>query len=407
MASRRVIILGSTGSIGTQTLDVIEHLNALHERGRWPQRYDVVGLAAGANADLIAEQANVFGVGAVALASESAPEVSGARVITGPNASERLVREVEADVVVAAIVGFAGLDATLAAVELGREVVLANKETLVAAGSLVVPAARRSGARLLPVDSEHSALWQCLQELGLHEPPAISEPIAPPMDATGSIARLILTASGGPFRTSSRETIRHATPEQALAHPTWSMGRKVSIDSASLMNKGLEVIEAHWLFGLPGDRIDAVIHPQSIVHSMVEFEDGSVIAQLGTPDMRTPIQYALTWPARIDGRSPRLRASELTRLDFEPPDLERFPSLGLAYDVIEAGGTAGAVLNAANEVAVEAFLAERVEFGRIPELVGEALSRVGVTPIGSLEDVRRADAAARRVVADRLAARVS
>ena len=404
MASRRVIILGSTGSIGTQTLEVIAHLNALHDRGEWHERLEVVGLAAGARGDLLARQAAEFGVRHLALAEGEPTAPADGRAWSGVAAAEQMVQATDADVVVAAIVGAAGLAATLAAVELGRDVVLANKETLVAAGALVVPAAERSGAKLLPVDSEHSALWQCVQELSAGGGATVGGAVAPPMGETPTIERLILTASGGPFREWSREAIERATPKEALNHPTWSMGQKVTIDSASLMNKGLEVLEAHWLYGLGGDRVDVLVHPQVIVHSMVEFIDGSVMAQLGSADMRTPIQYAFTWPTRIGGRAERVSLADLTRLDFEPPDLERFPALGLAYDAIAAGGTSGAVLNAANESAVGAFLAGRIPFGVIPTLVRDAMEHLGSAGVTSMGDVLDADARARAFVAQRLPA---
>lgn len=384
----RLIVLGSTGSIGTQTLDVVSHLNALHARGEWETRYEVVGLAAGRSAELLREQASRFGVQRTALG------------VNGTDGPERLVREVACDVVVAAMTGAAGLPATLAAVELGRDIALANKETLVAAGGLIVPAARRSGSRLLPVDSEHSGLWQCLH--GVCEG-------APPVDAPACISRAILTASGGPFRTWSKEQTFNATPEQALKHPTWSMGPKVTTDSASLMNKALEVIEAHWLFGLPAEKIDVLVHPQSIVHAMAELADGSVIAHLGAPDMRGPIQYALSYPRRPDGAQRRIDWASLRKLEFEPPDHERFPALGLAYRAIRAGGTAGAILNAANEAAVEAFLAPvrggagGIPFGRITELAAAAMDALGTAPLGSLDDALSAEAHAREFVRARLA----
>jgi len=405
---RRVIILGSTGSIGTQSLEVIEHLNALHDRGQWPTRLDVVGLAAGSNGAALVEQARRFGVGHAALSDPVAAPVPGLNLRVGPESAEHLVREVEADLVIAAIVGVAGLGATLAAVELGRDVALANKETLFAAGAIVVAAAGRSGARLLPVDSEHSAIWQCLQGCAaplsapVRSDPA-PEPLAPPCRVSRSVERIVLTASGGPFRRLTREQIYNATPAQALDHPTWTMGAKVTIDSASLTNKALEILEAHWLYGLGATQIQSIIHPQSIVHSFVEFRDGSVLAQVSPPDMRGPIQYALSFPHRPPGRSRRLDWAALSSLEFEPPDPDRFPALNLAYEVIEAGGTAGAVFNAANEAAVEAFLAGgSIPFGRITELTAEALSAVGVGPIHSLGDVLEADRRAREFVESRL-----
>ncbi len=391
---RRLIVLGSTGSIGTQALEVVRHLNGLHGAGASPVRYEVVGLCAGRNAGLLAEQAREFGVRECGLAEGGV--IEGVRCRVGPGAAEALVREVEADVVLAAIVGVAGLAATLAAVELGREVALANKETLVAAGAVVVPAARRAGARLLPVDSEHSAAWQCLAGL-----PGCAE--GPPMVAPACVRRLVLTASGGPFRTWSAARAYDATPEEALAHPTWSMGSKVTIDSATLVNKGLEVVEAHWLFGLGADRIGVLIHPGSIVHAIAELSDGSAIAQLGAPDMRVPIQHALSAPLRLPGCGRALDLDSLRTFEFETPCEERFPAIGLARRVVEAGGTAGAVFNAANEAAVDAFLRARsIPFGRIVEIVGEAMEAIAPGPVRSLADVMEADGAARAFVASRV-----
>jgi 1-deoxy-D-xylulose-5-phosphate reductoisomerase len=392
----RLIVLGSTGSIGTQTLEVVEHLNALHARGAWPTRYEVVGLAARNNTRLLDEQAAKFRVTQTAVGGRRGEAAAGAHAGVrgegrwGEESPERLVREVECDVVVAAMSGAAGLPATLAAVELGRDVALANKETLVAAGELIVPAARATGARLVPVDSEHAGVWQAMEGSG-----------APPLVAGPGVARVVLTASGGPFRSWTREQMRTATPEQALKHPTWSMGRKVTIDSASLMNKALELIEAHWLFGLPCERLAAVIHPQSIVHALVEYTDGSILAQLAPPDMKLPIQQALTWPARGEGCSRRMDWGSLRRLDFEEPDLERFPSLALAFRAIREGGICGAVMNAANEEAVGAFLEGRIGFCDIPALTAAAMDRLGSGRLASLGDVAQADAAARGFVAQR------
>lgn len=420
---RRVILLGSTGSIGTQTVDVIEHLNALHARGAFPFRLRVVGLAAGSNIDALFAQARRLGVRDLALSKPgnagsastnshlSTPE-GPINLRLGPDSPEELVREVACDIVLGAMVGAAGLPATLAAVQLGRDVALANKETLVAAGALVVPAAQASGSRLLPVDSEHAGVWQCLQgvsDCGLRIAELkseISNPKSeitlscPPMACGDSVARVVLTASGGPFRTWTREATYRATPAQALNHPTWKMGPKVTIDSASLTNKALEVIEAHWLFGLPGDKIDVLVHPQSIVHALVEYADGNVIAQMGPPDMRSPIQYALTFPLRPDGRSHKMNFAALSKLEFSPPDREQFPALDAAYEIIARGGTAGAVFNAANEAAVEAFLAAdgALPFGRIAELSRQALKEVGVSPLRTLADAMDADAEARRFV---------
>lgn len=384
-----MIILGSTGSIGTQTLDVIAHLNGPTARGG--DRWEVVGLAAGNNAARLKEQAARFGVRAVACAGGAE-----AGWLTGADAAERLVRTVECDVVVAAMVGVAGLPATLAAVELGRDVALANKETLVAAGALVVPAAARSGARLLPVDSEHAGAWQCLGAC-LGGPPPAACPAA--------VTRVVLTASGGPFRTTPADRLAGVTPEQALRHPTWTMGRKVTIDSATLMNKALELIEAHWLFGLAPERLGAVIHPQSIVHAVVEFADGTSLAQMAAPDMRSPIQAALTWPARRGGLTPRVDLASVGRLEFEAVDAEKFPAPALARRAMEAGGTAGAVLNAANEEAVRAFLeGAGVAFPRIAALAAEAMDAVPAGEMRTLEDCLKADAAAREFVRERVGA---
>ncbi len=399
----RLILLGSTGSIGRQTVEVIAGLNAQHARGLFPRRIVIVGLAAGSSADALLAQAAALDVRDLALA-ETANHTDLARTAQnrgqslrmGESASERLVREVEADIVLAAVVGFAGLRATLAAVELGLDVALANKETLVAAGSLVTAAAARSGARILPVDSEHSALWQCLTTNNLN--PALTPPCALPP----SVTRAILTASGGALRDRSKADIHNASPAEALAHPNWSMGAKVTIDSASLTNKALEIIEAHWLFGLEAARIAVLVHPQSIVHAIVEYADGSSIAQLGAPDMRTPIQYALTHPLRPPGPSNRVAWQSLRSLDFAPPDLDRFPALALGYRVIERGAAAGAIFNAANEEAVQAFLKRRIPFGRIPELSAAALDELDNAPLDTLDDALNADAEARRFVAANL-----
>ncbi len=396
MRARRVIILGSTGSIGTQTLEVIAHLNGLHAAGRCEQRFEVVGLACGKNAALMAQQAEKFGVRHTACAAvpESAaeslafvrPSCGDALSAAGEESASDLVSSVECDMVVAAVVGSAGIQATLKAVELGRDVALANKETLVAAGSLVVAAAKKSGAALLPVDSEHAALWQCL---GSRQ--------APPSIPDDGLERVILTASGGPFRTWTKEKIWGATAAEALRHPTWTMGRKVTVDSASLMNKALEIIEAHWLFGIPGSRIEALVHPQSLVHAIAEFRDGNCMAQLAAPDMRTPIQHALTWPRRVEGLSRRLEWSTLRGIEFEPVDHERFPLLALAHRAISDGGTAGAILNGANEAAVGAFLRDgsSLRFGAVVEAVLETVSAVRPSAMRTLDDCMNADAAAR------------
>ncbi|MHC5026415.1 MAG: 1-deoxy-D-xylulose-5-phosphate reductoisomerase [Planctomycetota bacterium] len=376
---RRVILLGCTGSIGRAVLEVIAHL---HEMNVGP-RFEVVGLAAGSNAASLAEQARTLGVDHVALADPAGrAELRDVRhVACGPGAALELVESVvrPGDLLVGAMVGAAGVPATLAAIERGADIALANKETLVAAGGLVMPAVARTGVTLLPIDSEHSAIFQCLLA----------------GRSIDEVERLVITASGGPFRTWTREATAAATIEEALAHPTWEMGRKITIDSATLMNKALEVIEAHWLFDLPAERIEAIVHPQSIVHSFVEFVDGSTVAQLGPPDMRTPIQYALTSPHRHAGCSRTMDWANLRSLEFEPVDHDRFGALGLARQVIEQGGTAGAIFNAANEVAVAAFLDGRMAFGGITDLVATVMERLGVSRVDTMEDVLAADRAAR------------
>lgn len=394
--TRRLIILGSTGSIGTQTIEVIEHLNALHAAGRYHQRIEVVGLVAGRNAKLLTEQAQRLGCRQIALCDprDGADVPSSAR--SGIAAAEAMVREVPCDMVVAAMVGAAGLPATLAAVELGRTVALANKETLVAAGSIIVPAARASGSALLPVDSEHSAIWQCL--LGR------DAKCCPPLSDHADIARIVLTASGGALRHLTKEQAEHATPEMTLKHPTWNMGAKVTIDSASLTNKAFEIIEAHWLFGTPADKIGVLIHPQSIVHSMVEFADFSVMAQLSPPDMRLPIQLALTFPHRPAGITRRMDWAALRQLDFAEPQPGRYPALDAAFRVICEGGTSGAIFNGAGEVATQAFLDKRISFGQMGRIALEAIDAVGITPARSVGEVLAADGAARRYVTAKLAA---
>ena len=376
--SRRLIILGSTGSIGTATLEVVAHLAQQDDA----PRYTVMGLAAGSNAALLAQQAEQFGVHDVALADIHASSALPAslRTITGPAAALELIDRVAqpGDMVMAAMVGVAGLAPVLAAIERGCDIALANKETLVAAGSVVQEAVARKGVKLLPVDSEHSAVFQCLRAGTLRE-----------------VDRLVLTASGGPFRTWSPERTANATLAEALRHPTWQMGRKVTIDSASLMNKGLEVIEAHWLFDLPSDRIDAIVHPQSIVHSFVEFRDGSTIAQLSPPSMKHPIQYALTWPARLPGCCPTIAWDAIRSLEFEPVDHARFPAIKLAKRVIDAGGSSGAIFNAANEVAVEAFIAGSLRFGDIAAVVTDSLDRLPARAVHTLAQVVTADYEAR------------
>ncbi len=375
---RRVIILGSTGSIGRSALDVIAGLG---------REISVVGLAAGRNWQGLAEQAARFDVSAVAIATvRHADDLRRAlpphtRVFPGPAGLIELVRTCDADFVLAAIVGAAGLPATLAAVEHGIDLGLANKESLVVAGSLLMPLAKQQGIRVIPVDSEHSAVFQALHS-GQH----------------GEVSRIYLTASGGPFRTWPRERIENATVEAALNHPTWSMGPKVTIDSATMMNKALEIIEARHLFDLDPDRIRVLIHPESVVHSMVEFCDGAVIAQLGTPDMKTPIQYALTYPRRVPGLAEPLTWDACRMLSFEPPDCDRFPALRLGHEAARRGGSSGAVLNAANEAAVERFRAGRIRFGQIVALTEQVLGRHRVVDRPALKDLLAADAWAREEV---------
>lgn len=400
---RRVIILGSTGSIGTQALDVIRAANARHDaaseaaRASLP-RFEVVGLAAGANTTLLAAQAREWNVRDLACARER-PDAhtlpAGARVRAGAESARALVQDVACDIVVAAIVGSAGLSATLEAVEQGRAIALANKETLVAAGELVVQRARARGATLLPVDSEHAALFQLLRTQAV--PPLLAD------DAVhAQLSRVLLTASGGPFRTWTRDQIEQASPAQAIKHPTWSMGAKVTIDSAGLMNKSLELIEAHWLFGVPAEKLDAIVHPQSIVHAIAEWTDGSATAQLAKPDMRLPIHRALHYRDAFahtsESACERVDWKSLSRLDFEQPDPVRFPAITFAHRVMRAGGTAGAIMNAANEEAVASFLRGGLAFGAIARLVTQAMEDVSPAPVRSLADVHDAEAVTREHV---------
>lgn len=378
-------MLGSAGSIGTNTLAVVEHLHANDLA-----QFDIVGLATGSNAKVLHEQAMQFGVKHIAIV-----ETANARLLsdlpnvyTGNDAALQLIEAVaqEGDLVVGAMVGAAGIPATLAAIDRGCDIALANKETLVAAGDIVIPKVKQMGIQLLPIDSEHSALFQCLQA----------------GRSIDEVKQLVLTASGGPFRNWEKDRIYNATVEETLNHPTWHMGPKVTVDSASLMNKALEVIEAHWLFGMPAEKIKVVVHPQSIIHSFVEFIDGSVVGQLSPPDMKMPIQFAITWPDRLDGASKALDWSSLHQLEFGPVDHQLFPALGLAYDVIKMGGTAGAIFNAANEAAVSAFLDGRIPFGMITELVSDMLYQSQTKPITNLDDVIKADEIARQMVVEKL-----
>lgn len=381
-AGRRVILLGATGSIGRSTLDVLRHAAAI---GHGP--LSLVGAAAGRDVAGLAAIAAEFGTRDLAVAEPGPDERPGmrdggvARWHVGPDAATQLIDRVArpGDLVVSAIVGVAGLRPTLAAIERGCDIALANKETLVAGGDLVMPALARHGRRMIPVDSEHAAIAQCLA--------AVTDPAA--------VAEVVLTASGGPFRTWSRERMATATLEEALAHPTWAMGAKVTVDSASLMNKALELVEAHHLFDLPADRLSVLVHPQSIVHGLVRLHDGSVLAQMAAPDMRTPIHQAIIGDPSCPGAGTRLDLTSLASLDFEPVDESRFTAPALARRVIDAGGTAGAILNAANEVAVEAFLARRLPFPAVVETAAAVLEAMSPQPIRRLEDVLEADAAAR------------
>ena len=369
---KRISILGSTGSIGVSTLDIVS---------RFPEKFQVVGLAAGGNIDLLKQQIERFRPKYVSV-SEEAPALSlkgmGCKVFHGIEGAIIVATAPEAEMVVSAIVGAAGLVPTVAAIKAGKEIALANKETLVMAGELVMREAKESGVTILPVDSEHSAIFQSIAGHNRSE-----------------IKRLILTASGGPFLNYPMEKLKGATPGDALNHPNWQMGKKITVDSASLMNKGLEVIEARWLFDIPPDRIDVHIHPQSIIHSMVEYIDGSVMAQMGIPDMRIPISYALSYPERLPVSLPSLNLLEIEKLTFMKPDHERFPCLNLAYTALKAGGTMTAALNAANEIAVDAFLSGRIGFPDIPGLIEDVISSHTNGPASHVDDILRADLWAR------------
>lgn len=375
---KRAIVLGSTGSIGCNSLDVLHRL-----RDEW----DVTAIAARSRCDELARQANQFRPGAVAIADgfresdllsklEYRP-----RIFAGDSALLDLIASVPCDCVIVAVVGADALAATLRAVEMGRRIALANKEAIVLAGSLLVPLARRSGAQIIPVDSEHSAIFQSMQA-----------------GRAADVRKVYLTASGGPFRTWSREQIESATLEQAIRHPIWSMGPKISIDSATMMNKALEVVEARWLFDLRREQIDVLVHPESIIHSVVEFCDGSMIAQLSAPDMRTPIQYALTYPERRSAPAQTLDLASLRQLTFQPPDEERFPALRLGHEVAQRGGTSGAVLNGANEAAVELFREGAISFADITRRTEQALKEHTFKENPTLDDLVRADDWARKEV---------
>ncbi|HEX4943990.1 MAG TPA: 1-deoxy-D-xylulose-5-phosphate reductoisomerase [Usitatibacteraceae bacterium] len=384
---KRLTILGSTGSIGESTLDVV---------ARHPDRFEVVALAARRGHEKLAAQCERFAPRYAAMADEAAAERLRAalrargiatEVLAGPDSLERVAALPETDAVMAAVVGAAGLPGTLAAARAGKQVLLANKEALVVSGSLFLAALAEGGGTLLPIDSEHSAVFQSL--------PRGFTCGRQGEAARAGVRRILLTASGGPFRTTPLERLGNVTPDEACAHPNWVMGRKISVDSATMMNKGLEVIEAFWLFGAPSEAIEVVIHAQSVIHSMVEYHDGSVIAQLGAPDMRTPIACALAWPERIEAGVAPLDFASLSRLEFGRVDDARFPCVRLAYAALRRGGTAPAILSAANEVAVEHFLAGSLAFTAIAAVIENVLGSVTVEPLDSLEVAWRADRGAR------------
>jgi 1-deoxy-D-xylulose-5-phosphate reductoisomerase len=382
-------VLGATGSIGESTLDLI---------ARHPDRFRAAVLSAHSNVEKIVPLCERFRPDQVVMVDRQSAEAlrlhlgatawgKSIEVLDGEAALAQVAASPAVDAVVAGIVGAAGLGAALAAAAAGKKILLANKEALVMAGALMVKAAQQGKAVVLPLDSEHNAIFQCLGENYRC------------FQAPKGVTRLLLTASGGPFRTWEKQAIDRATVEQAIAHPNWSMGRKISVDSATMMNKGLELIEAHWLFAIPESRIDVVVHPQSVVHSMVEFEDGSTLAQLGSPDMRTPIACAMSWPQRIDSAVQRLDWSKVRQLDFEPPDNFKFPSLSLARQALKTGGTASAVLNAANEIAVAAFLQARLSFGDIFKVVEETLAAMTAGALSvpqSLQELLAVDHEARK-----------
>jgi 1-deoxy-D-xylulose-5-phosphate reductoisomerase len=392
-----ICILGATGSIGISTLDVV---------GRHPDLYRVVALTANQDAERLAEQcrrhrpalAVLADAGAAARLRDLLKDMAGApEVLAGPEALAQVATLPEVDIVMAAIVGAAGLLPTLAAARAGKRLLLANKEALVVAGEILISAVAASGALLLPIDSEHNAIFQCMPagyERGLEQV---------------GVERILLTASGGPFRDRPLVELARVTPDQACAHPNWRMGRKISVDSATMMNKGLELIEACWLFGTRPERIQIVIHPQSVIHSLVQYVDGSVLAQLGNPDMRTPIAHALAWPQRLSSGVAPLDLFAVSRLDFEPPGLDRFPCLALAIQAAEAGGTAPTILNAANEIAVAAFLAGRIGYTAIASLVGATLGRLPAQAVNrdGLETLLEADLRARAMAEQLIPALVS
>jgi 1-deoxy-D-xylulose-5-phosphate reductoisomerase len=383
---KKIAILGSTGSIGTSTLAVAE---------QFPDRFKVVAIAGGNNSKLLESQIRKFKPSLAAIADAKAAESlrkkcndMPVRIVSGVEGMIEVATAEDADITVSAIVGTAGLVPTIAAIQAGKDIALANKEVLVTAGELVMAECRRWNVRLFPVDSEHSAIFQCLHS-----------------GQRGDVKRLILTASGGPFRNHSKDDLAKVGLAEALKHPNWSMGRKITIDSATLMNKGLEVIEAHWLFGMAPEQIKVLVHPQSIVHSLVEYRDGSVVAQLGMPDMKGPIAYALSYPERLPDVSPGLDLASIATLTFQEPDRDLFPCLGYAYDALKAGGSMPAVLSAANEVAVRYFLEEKIEFLDVPRILKSVMEAHTPVPFKAVDEVLKADLWARReaetIIADR------
>ena len=377
-------VLGATGSVGASTLDVV---------ARHPDRYKVFALTANGSADALLKLCRIHKpryavLSGVAESRELRKQFSPTELLFGTKALEEIAAHADCQGVMASIVGAAGLASTLSAARAGKRVLLANKEALVMSGPLVIEAAKRSGATLLPIDSEHNAVFQCFS-------------------GGQGVRKIVLTASGGPFRSVAPELLGKVTPDQACAHPNWVMGRKISVDSATMMNKGLEVIEARWLFDMPAERIEVLIHPQSIVHSLVEYVDGSVIAQLSNPDMRVPIAHALAWPERIESGVKSLDLAALKTLSFEKPDDARFPCLALAYAALRAGGTAATVLNAANEIAVEAFLAARLPFTAIARVIGDTLAALPARPAAALDEILAADDQARRFAAARVLAQAA
>ncbi|MFA6015069.1 MAG: 1-deoxy-D-xylulose-5-phosphate reductoisomerase [Gallionellaceae bacterium] len=383
MTKQLITVLGSTGSIGKSTLDVV---------ARHPDLYKIFALTANQQDELLFEQCRQFhpkyavllDVSAALRLSQNIKQAGlDTEVLCGVEALVQVSESIEVNSVMAAIVGAAGLRPTLAAARAGKRILLANKETLVMAGRIFMDAIRQSGSPLLPIDSEHNAIFQ-----------ALPQHYSGDLNVAG-VSKILLTASGGPFRNTALADLKNVTPEQACAHPNWSMGRKISVDSATMMNKGLEVIEAHWLFNAHADYIQVVVHPQSVIHSMVQYVDGSVVAQLGNPDMRTPIAYGLAYPQRIPSGVAPLDLFKIARLDFEEPDFQRFPCLALAYRALRTGGTAPAIMNAANEVAVAAFLEKRIAFLDIPRLIADVLDKLPSLTVDVLEDVLQADEQAR------------